>query len=380
MKKVIAAINMTLDGFCDHTSGIPDDEIHQHYADLLRSADTALYDRITYQLMEFWRTVLEKCKISKSRPGGRNMKILLMICCIVFVTDVVGQTVVVNPDGTHSTVHGNVIVNPDGTHSTVHGNVIVNPNGTHSTVHGNIIVNPDGTHSIAHGNVNIDRTTENRAYRSASLMINQVSEHVYQHISFLDFGNFEKISCNGMIIVNNNEAVVFDTPTDNETSRELIDWLTQSLKCKIIAVIPTHYHIDNLGGLEEFHRQDIISYAYNRTIQVLKENGSTMPKHGFDEHFELKVGNEEVYVDFLGEGHSCDNIIAYFPLEDIMFGGCLIKEAGAGKGNLAEANVEEWPNTVRKVKMKYPEVKKIIVGHGKSGGIELLDYTIKLFE
>ncbi|WP_202912360.1 hypothetical protein [Sphingobacterium olei] len=28
-------------------------------ADLLRSADTALYGRITYQLMEFWRTVLE---------------------------------------------------------------------------------------------------------------------------------------------------------------------------------------------------------------------------------------------------------------------------------------------------------------------------------
>ena len=59
MKKVIAAINMTLDGFCDHTSGVPDEEIHQHYADLLRSADTVLYGRITYQLMEFWRTVLE---------------------------------------------------------------------------------------------------------------------------------------------------------------------------------------------------------------------------------------------------------------------------------------------------------------------------------
>jgi dihydrofolate reductase len=59
MKKVIAAINMTIDGFCDHTSGVPDEEIHQHYADLLRSADTALYGRITYQLMEFWRTVLE---------------------------------------------------------------------------------------------------------------------------------------------------------------------------------------------------------------------------------------------------------------------------------------------------------------------------------
>ncbi len=50
---------MTLDGFCDHTWGVPDEEIHQHYADLLRSADAALYGRITYQLMEFWRTVLE---------------------------------------------------------------------------------------------------------------------------------------------------------------------------------------------------------------------------------------------------------------------------------------------------------------------------------
>lgn len=59
MKKVIAAINMTVDGFCDHTSGVPDEEIHRHYTDLLRSAGAALYGRISYQLMEYWRTVLE---------------------------------------------------------------------------------------------------------------------------------------------------------------------------------------------------------------------------------------------------------------------------------------------------------------------------------
>lgn len=52
-------MNMTVDGFCDHTYGVPDEDIHQHYADLLRSAGVALYGRITYQLMEYWRTVLE---------------------------------------------------------------------------------------------------------------------------------------------------------------------------------------------------------------------------------------------------------------------------------------------------------------------------------
>lgn len=59
MRKLIAAINMTLDGFCDHTAITPGEGIHQHYADLLHSAGAALYGRITYQLMEYWQTVLK---------------------------------------------------------------------------------------------------------------------------------------------------------------------------------------------------------------------------------------------------------------------------------------------------------------------------------
>lgn len=59
MRKLIAAMNMTLDGFCDHTAMIADDEIHQHYTDLLRNADIVIYGRITYQLMEYWRTVVK---------------------------------------------------------------------------------------------------------------------------------------------------------------------------------------------------------------------------------------------------------------------------------------------------------------------------------
>jgi dihydrofolate reductase len=66
MRKVIAAINMTIDGFCDHTAGIPDDEIHQHYTDLLTNSGIILYGRITYRLMEYWRTLLEDPSDEKS--------------------------------------------------------------------------------------------------------------------------------------------------------------------------------------------------------------------------------------------------------------------------------------------------------------------------
>jgi dihydrofolate reductase len=54
MRKVIGAINMSLDGFCDHTTLIADEEIHQHYTELLSNAGTLVYGRITYQLMEYW--------------------------------------------------------------------------------------------------------------------------------------------------------------------------------------------------------------------------------------------------------------------------------------------------------------------------------------
>ena len=60
MRKLIAAMNMTLDGFCDHTAMSADDEIHQHYNDLLSGADTLIYGRITFQLMEsYWPFVVK---------------------------------------------------------------------------------------------------------------------------------------------------------------------------------------------------------------------------------------------------------------------------------------------------------------------------------
>ena len=59
MRKLIAAMNMTLDGYCDHTAGIADDELHEHYSDLLRKAGLLIYGRVTYQLMEsYWPTVV----------------------------------------------------------------------------------------------------------------------------------------------------------------------------------------------------------------------------------------------------------------------------------------------------------------------------------
>src|SRR5688572_24026169 len=61
MRKIIAAINVTLDGYCNHEAMIADDEIHDHYNDLLRNAGALIYGRITYQLMEsYWPAIVKE--------------------------------------------------------------------------------------------------------------------------------------------------------------------------------------------------------------------------------------------------------------------------------------------------------------------------------
>ncbi len=55
MRKVVFAINITADGYCSHTDGIVDEELHDFFAKLLRNASIILFGRITYQLMvPYW--------------------------------------------------------------------------------------------------------------------------------------------------------------------------------------------------------------------------------------------------------------------------------------------------------------------------------------
>ena len=55
MRNLIFAINLTLDGCCDHTKVIGDEEVHEYHAKLVREADTFVYGRVTYQLMvPYW--------------------------------------------------------------------------------------------------------------------------------------------------------------------------------------------------------------------------------------------------------------------------------------------------------------------------------------
>src|SRR5215470_20127744 len=67
MRNVIFAINVTLDGCCDHTKMIGDEEIYEYFTHLMRDVDLFVYGSKAYQLMvPFWPDVAKNQSMTKA--------------------------------------------------------------------------------------------------------------------------------------------------------------------------------------------------------------------------------------------------------------------------------------------------------------------------
>jgi metallo-beta-lactamase class B len=222
--------------------------------------------------------------------------------------------------------------------------------------------------------------THRDLYHSNNLLIIQIAPNSYQHISYLQTNDFGNVPCNGLVVRDKDEVIIFDTPTNDKAAEELIQWINNKLGSKIKAIIPTHFHNDCLGGLNSFTKHGIPSYANAKTIALARETGVAAPQNSFDGSMKLRIGKQHVVVVYPGEGHTRDNVVGYFEKDKILFGGCLIKELGANKGYLGDANTNEWSITVEKVKKMFPDLRIVVPGHGTAGNTKLLDYTIDLFK
>lgn len=224
-----------------------------------------------------------------------------------------------------------------------------------------------------------ETTEKSIHYESDHLRVEQLSENVFLHVSYLKTNDFGKVSCNGAVFKSGDEALIIDTPTNDEASDELIRWVNENLGCKVVGVIPTHFHDDCLGGIASFDSKGIKSYAQELTIQLAKDDSVVLASNPFDSLLTLEFGKEKAMITFFGRGHTYDNVVAYYPKEETLFGGCLIKSIGAGKGYLGNADTLAWSTTVNTIEATYDNLRLIIPGHGKPGDKELLTYTSKMF-
>ena len=156
------------------------------------------------------------------------------------------------------------------------------------------------------------REKAKEVYKSERLIITQIAANSFVHVSYLQTNDFGNVPCNGLVVRNSNETIVFDTPTNDTSAAELIKWINDSLKCKIKAIVPTHFHDDCLGGLKAFHTNAIPSYANAKTIELATAKNYTVPQNSFTDSVVLNIGNEKAIVKALDESDKNGDFDAFF--------------------------------------------------------------------
>ena len=208
-----------------------------------------------------------------------------------------------------------------------------------------------------------------------------LKDSVYVHVTWHHLDDFGRFPSNGLIVIRNGQALMIDTPMDNDKTERLTNYLKESMSVDLVKLIIGHFHDDCLGGLGYLQSIGIESIANAMTIEKCKEIGLPVPSTSFIDSLTFDFNGEQIESRYFGAGHSFDNITVWIPSEKILFGGCLIKSIDSnGLGNLSDAVVDDWDMTVEKVLKEYPEIKTVIPGHGDIGGIELLTHTIELVD
>lgn len=210
------------------------------------------------------------------------------------------------------------------------------------------------------------------------LKIKKIQDNFYVYTTYKMFGS-KKQSANGMYVLTNEGAIVFDSPWDTSPFQPLLDSIKTRHNKDVIYSIATHSHEDRTSGLDYFKKKGIKTFTSRLTDSISKNNNRPRADFLFGNDTIFKVGQYKFQVYFAGEGHTIDNVVVWFEKEKILYGGCLVKSIDSKDLEyIAEADLNEWPKTIKKIQKKFKNPKYIITGHHQWKSTRSLKHTLKL--
>lgn len=215
-----------------------------------------------------------------------------------------------------------------------------------------------------------------------ALVVTPLNDRVYVHTSY---GIYQKtpFPANGLIVKTDDGIVLidtgWDTKEDTDNTRQLLQWVADNLHQPVRFCIVTHAHEDRVGGISELRKAGIRVISTPLTAQKSVTLGYEAPEGILPADTTLTVGQVPIRCYFPGEGHTSDNIVVWLPNQQILHGGCFIKSVAAfGIGNIADANVNEWANSVRRVIARFGTAKIVVPGHEEWSDTKALEHTLQV--
>jgi metallo-beta-lactamase class B len=214
---------------------------------------------------------------------------------------------------------------------------------------------------------------------SSTVELRQISQHVWTHTSYEIINGYWTDS-NGLIIECSTGLILVDTCWNDPQTQVLLKEPKALFHKSIILAIITHAHSDRIGGIRTLLANGIKVVSTSLTSKMAVAAGYPKPLPELDSKSTiLNIANVEIEAYYPGAGHTQDNIVVWIPIDQVLYGGCLIKSMqSTNLGNTADADIRQWGPSIQNVKNRYSQAKLVVPGHGAVGGIELLQHTFEL--
>lgn len=205
----------------------------------------------------------------------------------------------------------------------------------------------------------------------------QIADGVWSHIATQSFDGAVYPS-NGLIVRDGDELLLIDTAWGAKNTAALLAEIEKQIGLPVTRAVSTHFHDDRVGGVDVLRAAGVATYASPLTRRLAEAEGNEIPTHSLEglssSGDAVRFGPVELF--YPGAAHSTDNLVVYVPSANVLYGGCAVHElSSTSAGNVADADLAEWPTSVERIQKHYPEAEVVIPGHGLPGGLDLLQHT-----
>lgn len=212
------------------------------------------------------------------------------------------------------------------------------------------------------------------------LKITPLTGNFYIYTTFNDYKG-TLVPANGLYMLTDVGVVMIDSPWDTTQFQPLLDSIKARHQKDVIMCIATHSHEDRTGGLEYYRKLGIKTYTTVQTDEISKVSRKKRAEFLISKDTLFTIGGYSFETYYAGRGHAPDNIVIWFDKEKILYGGCLIKSVEAEDlGYTGEADIKQWPKTIKKLQKKFADPQYIIPGHGDWTSKEALNHTLQLLK
>ena len=209
----------------------------------------------------------------------------------------------------------------------------------------------------------------------------KIAETVWVHTTNYTLPGQSPISSNGLVVLDGDDVILVDGAWGELATVALMEAVRTEVGRPVTKMVITHHHADKVSGVDAAERAGIEVFTHPDTPALAARRGFAVPNTSVaalkEPKSRAKVGAVEIA--YPGAAHAPDNLVVYVPEAGVLYTGCAMRGADAATlGNIENANLTAWPETLNWMKAVYKDAKILVPGHGKGGDLSAIDHTLRL--